>query len=167
MAERFSGHPQARVNPAAYLAVALLWVIGGLQGIPELWALELPILSAGRLAKGSQPSQPGKGFHQHKRLEGRNGKSMEIHRYMLQICRFMAIGRAWTRAVTCSKKPDQSWTQKTDKRAPFYTVMSETTCQERAGASCGIYCMFSWHIAPCLVLQSILDHCCNCCKCCT
>ena len=73
----FQGIPKPE-SPAACLAVALLWVIGRLQGIPELWVLELPILSAGRLAKGSQHSQPGKGFYQHKRLEGRNGKSTVI-----------------------------------------------------------------------------------------
>ena len=93
MAERFSGHPQARKPSRMSRSSASLghrWASRHPRAVgigtpnPFSWALgqRIPTIPTGQ---GIPPAQTAW------------RTKWEIHRYMLQICRLMAIGRAWTR----------------------------------------------------------------------
>lgn len=87
-AELVSGpSPKRQKNPATCLAVALLWVIAGLQTLPEPWTLELPILQGQRADPTPNQRIP-------------NGLKHDMgNPPLLQVYWFLAKNRAWTRVT--------------------------------------------------------------------
>ena len=113
----FQGHlPSAKKKPATCLAVALLWVISGLQTLPEVWTLELPILQGQRADPNTPSADP-------KRLETRHGKCT--------VATGLLVPGKESRMNKSHLKAVQSWINVEPKRLTnehLSKVMSQAAC---------------------------------------